>query len=100
MTCNFQVGQKVVRISGKVLTNIPAVWPALGGVYTIRAINDHGNGCVLLRFVEIDNSHMVPEFSSIEPGFHYAHFKPLVTRKTSIEIFKSMLNPSRERADA
>lgn len=99
MECNFTVGQKVVRVGGNARPNVPAVWPEIGKIYTVRAINvwDYG---VLLHLHEIDNSHMVPEYSRIEPGFQAQFFRPVIQRKTDISIFKAMLNPSKEGVPA
>ena len=94
MTCSFRVGQKVVRIGGVPKTSIQATWPEFGKVYTIRAINDHGGDYVLLRLAEIDNSHLVPEHGSIEPGFHYSQFRPVIDRGTEkgMSILRDLLN--------
>jgi hypothetical protein len=100
MTCNFRVGQKVVRVSGNERVAAPAIYPEYGKVYTIRSINDWGGDVILICLNEIDNSHMVPEYGRLEPGFHYSAFRAVVERKTDISIFKAMLNPSKERADA
>lgn len=93
---NFHVGQKVVRIGGNAITTVPAIYPEIGQVYTIRAIDNHGSGHVLIRLQEIDNSHMVPQYGSIEPGFQAQFFRPIVTSKTDISIFKAMLTPSKQ----
>jgi len=101
MSCNFYVGQKVVRISGnECLPNGPAIYPDYEKVYTIRAINDWGGDIILIRLHEIDNSHMVPEYGSVEPGFHYSKFRAVVERKADISIFKAMLTPSKVREPA
>ncbi|WP_107341840.1 hypothetical protein [Agrobacterium pusense] len=99
MECNFTVGQKVVRIGGNARPNVPAVWPEIGKVYTVRGINvwDYG---VLLHLHEIDNSHMVPEYSRIEPGFQAQFFRPVIERKTDISIFTDMLIEQKQPVQA
>lgn len=99
MNCNFFVGQKVVRVGGNERMSVPAKWPEMGKVYTVRAINvwDYG---VLIRLTEIDNSHMVPEYSRIEPGFQAQFFRPAVERKTDISIFTAMLTEQKQPVPA
>lgn len=96
----FRVGQKVVRVGSPKGTS-EHLWikegykfsyPEIGEVVTIKTINDWPRGAIL-TFCEHDNSHMVGTVSKIEPGFGAEHFRPIVERKTSIEIFTRMLKP-------
>lgn len=103
---NFRVGQKVVCISkGKMsCANLDALryakpQPKYGVVYTVRAINVWPDR-TLLRFEEIDNSHMIPRFGKIEPGFNAKLFRPVVARKTSIEVFHRILDKVNEGVPA
>jgi hypothetical protein len=97
----FHVGQKVVLV-GWVETPVSewkaigAFYPNVGDVYTVRAINPWKE-CAVLLLNEIDNSHLGYK---LEPGFRQEFFRPIVERKTSIEIFTSMLNPSKQGVDA
>lgn len=100
---NFRVGQKVIRVGNASpgAVKIPAgyghTYPRKGEIVTIKTIN-HWPLWTLLTFVEHDNSHLIQLFGSqFEPGFEAKAFRPLVERKTSIEIFTRMLNPSKER---
>lgn len=100
MECNLVVGQKVVRIGGVIAEYLPAKWPEMGKVYTVRTINVWDGYDTLITLEEIDNSHMVPEYGKIEPGFQAKHFRPVIERKTDISIFKAMLNPSKIKEPA
>lgn len=101
----FRVGQKVVCIQ-TVTERAAASWsqhkpryPAVGGVYTIRTLNMWpGRDVCLLTFDELNNAHMVPSLCLIEPGFDARRFRPVVERKTSIEIFTKLLMPSPARS--
>jgi hypothetical protein len=103
--CNFRVGQKVVmyRSFGEG-TRLRAelegvVLPVMGPVYTVREIDpDTSNGYVCIRLVEIRNGPHIED--GIEPSFEAALFRPVVERKTSISIFRAMLNPSKQLMDA
>lgn len=94
--CNFTVGQKVVckRVKlSEAAKRVRFKCPLVGGVYTIRAINDWGDDYVLLRFHELDNSDLIGSVDGyIEPGFCSRYFEPLVERKTDISALKSLLN--------
>jgi hypothetical protein len=104
----FYVGQKVCRLRELPASVQMAVAqkrfeggnvPEPGGIYTIRAIRQGTqDGVTLLLLKELDNSHMLVE--GREPGFDSRNFRPIVERKTSIAIFKAMLNPSRQEVSA
>lgn len=86
---NFHVGQKVVCIKDAPAAAVAAwggngaVIPRKGGVYTIRAINVWPER-TLLRFHEIDNSHLGGLYGyTIEPGSPAHAFRPVKT--TSID---------------
>lgn len=88
---SFHVGQKVTRIKcgheslhGKVPDSERggAVYPEIGGTYTIRQIN-HWPLVTMLLLEECDNSHIQKRVGcSIEPGFDAEHFRPLTERST------------------
>lgn len=105
----FYVGQKVERIRdlpavAKVAhlqwSNVGGHLPAPGVVYTVRKIWVGREGYSLLHLVEIDNSHLLAAGWPEEPGFSAKYFRPVVERKTSIEIFTAMLNPADKRVEA
>lgn len=88
---NFHVGQKVVCINDII---DPArsnkyshleILPALNSVYTIR---DVGNDW--LRLVEITNPILPYLGEYTELKFFYYRFRPLVERKSSIELLTSI----------
>lgn len=104
MSNNFRVGQKVARIGGSSDDGCPAGreaaskygmnFPLVNEVCTVKTIN-----CwplyTLITLVEHDNSHMQRAMNlSYEPGFDARFFRPVVERKTSIAIFRKLLNPS------
>ena len=99
----FRVGQKVVQV--RPWSNPDTAYPDVrftecGPVYTIRAIADVW-GCTALWFDELRNPpHAYNGIDSIEQPFPAWNFRPVVERKTSIEIFQQMLNPSRVEANA
>lgn len=85
------------------------------GIYTIREIRDdapwrRGDHHIVVLLQEIDNSHLVGgsyehgKYCYVEPGFGAHYFRPVVTRKTDISIFQSILSnphkklPTRENA--
>src|SRR3990167_4610543 len=100
---NFHVGQKVVAVGYKKDgSHVPpsiANLPQIGNIYTIRAINVWPT-ITIVRLYEVDNSHLLSLHQyagQIEPGYDARAFRPLVTRKTNISIFKRMLTPSPEK---
>lgn len=104
----FHVGQRVVCIDPhkstwhrKSFLGIPYIkWSSElneGSVYTVQEVfvgteyfsNVLSVGLKLKEVVNYDNS-----------GFRASRFRPVVERKTSIEIFKAMLNKPTVRIDA
>jgi hypothetical protein len=107
MTCSFQVGQKVVCLQNWHLNGRgygDEIGPKKGEIYTIRDIgflSPVNPEMVVVRLHEIRNPERPYRLcGTFEPCFDASQFRPVVQRKTSIEIFKSLLNPVRERADA
>lgn len=103
--CNFRPGQKVVMFrdfgqGARLRADLEGVvLPVKGPVYTVREIDpDTSNGFVCIRLVEITNGPHVGD--GMEPSFEAALFRPIVERKTSIEVFKAMLNPSKQPVEA
>lgn len=117
MICKFQVGQKVVCV-GDFAEAASKPWsllldlkfPEVGGVYTIKelrpGVNSEEEESVGVLLHEIDN----PEVPTTtlgavnieedrtkkqEPAFDSKAFEPLISAKTDISVFKSILTPSR-----
>ncbi len=81
----FHVGQKVVCISDDWLHDgNPLVAPEVvkGHVYTVVTIGSAPYPCLRLEGVSF--------------YYHQAGFRPVVERKTSIEVFTKMLKPVKE----
>lgn len=97
----FRVGMKVVCVDAKLrlLARIIAwifriEWPLVAGeVYTIQRLETI-SGEAATELAEVKN---IPEMHRC---FRLTRFRPIVERKTSIEIFTSMLSPSKQGVDA
>jgi hypothetical protein len=94
----FRVGQKVVCVRVKMPSwtlRYGVVGPSEGGVYTIRSVTGFSLGpIVLLNELRNPECCMNDDIGiKTEPYFPAAWFRPIVERKTSIEIFKRMLLP-------
>jgi hypothetical protein len=105
----FRVGQRVVCIRTAAESQrglwVPyaAAFPVVGTIYHIRSIafDNPQSPDGLVRLAEIDNAHLMRRFHyATEPGFPVGAFRPIVERKTSIEIFTKMLTDKRENIDA
>lgn len=93
----FYVGQKVVCVEAN--PNPGMVWgadvPVEGAVYTVAGFSRSPyDNSETICLVEIKNS---PRVGS---GYHHRRFRPVTERKTSIEVFKAMLNPSKQEVEA
>ena len=96
----FHVGQMVVCVDDSVSPAnffIPATYPSKGHIYTIRGIQDLGNGLAVL-LEEILNRPFPYATGDSEPSFLASRFRPV--RQTSIEQFTSILNQAPQREDA
>ncbi len=93
---DFYRGQHVVCIGDR-FSNEPTwraaihTFPKLGSIYTIRDICDR-EGVIGLMFEEIWHAPALFCVGLVEPAFHIRNFRPL--RKTNIDIFKKMLEPT------
>lgn len=103
----FHVGQKVVCIADwtasqhQLAQRRGVTLPVEGTVYTIRSIQFIEGHGVHLCFYELVNP--VEKFRGhgrMEQSFGADKFRPIVTRKTSIEIFTDMLNKAPEEVPA
>ena len=91
----FYVGQKVVCVDDQNWRSGGADGPAprRGEIYTIAVIGELDNGSPAVGLVEV-----TPINSRSDRAWYFSkRFRPAVERKTSIEIFTRMLNPSKER---
>lgn len=98
----FRVGQKVVCITiwgtEKIAARLGVLLPRKGSVYIVRNFDDRGS-CSALRVREILNPEIMHlEGIFAEPAFACIGFRPVVSRKTSIEIFTKLLTPSPARS--
>jgi hypothetical protein len=93
----FHVGQKVVCIKQHT-TDAGFTYPPVGTLGTVREIvTCPYTGRVGIRLVE----HRLPlHEDGDEYMFSTKHFRPVVERKTSIEIFTAMLNKPTVRVTA
>ena len=93
----WHVGMKVVCVSVAHLKGDVAKL-AVNAIYVIRGIqavtdgfSDRGRFIVRLQGVSLPKAK-----NGHERGFYAWRFRPVETRKTSIEIFQAMLTPKRE----
>lgn len=91
----FRVGQKVICID---VDSGPGVWsdndaPSVGTVYTVLGIHVDEDDFLILRLVEISRGPIARSRYGNRAGYWAARFRPVVDRKTSIEIFTAMLKP-------
>jgi hypothetical protein len=87
----FRVGQKVACIHHVPLDQrrFDCVYAEKGGVYTVRDIYlNQGRDLLLLQEIRNPAGPTGDEY-----GFNARGFRPVVKRKTSIEIFTAMLKP-------
>lgn len=93
----FYVGQKVCCVYINPQDGETGPRARIGAVYTIAEIfASESDGEEMLQFKEM-------RFDGdlwFEPGWPARNFRPVVDRKTDISIFKAMLNPSKQGADA
>jgi hypothetical protein len=95
----FHVGQKVTPKNSDPWDADDEVVPIYEEVYTISRIELYCCGS-FLAFCEISNP---PRFYEDEYGemvFNAIEFRPVVTKSTSIEVFRRMLEPSHEKEPA
>lgn len=98
----FRVNQKVVCVEAAWDVHGFEKTPQCGAVYTIREIfTDTASGCAFALH-EIVNR---PAFYKgavgirfVEKRWRSSNFRPLVSRKTDISIFKAMLKPTEVNA--
>jgi hypothetical protein len=79
----FYVGQKVVCVDDHDTDLV-----SKGGLYVVRVVR--------LPYLELSGVRGL----GWNDGMMASRFRPVVERKTDISIFKAMLNPSKQGADA
>ncbi len=100
----FRVGQRVVCVDAEAHGRYTP-WAhsgeldglRRGAIYTIRKIGIYNESpIVLLEEISRPTRGGWEHYGEI--GYHPARFRPIVERKTSIEVFQRMLNPSEVEA--
>lgn len=101
----FRVGQKVVCVDASVHVGFGAKGKIReGAIYTVREIGItvlNEPGVRLQEFVYDSDPGRVGYATKMpfkDAFYRAARFRPLVERKTSIEIFTRMLTPDKEKA--
>lgn len=91
---DWRLGQKIVCIDDNFIRD-SKILPIKGKVYTIRHIYDDGEIAFLLREIvnEKRDNFIGYEGQLLEPGFFATRFRPVTTKKTSIDVFTAMLRP-------
>jgi hypothetical protein len=93
---NFHIGQKVVFIGGKRNGGYrDEIWPEVGCVYTVRAKRYYPDYVAIL-LVEIVNAPRQYAEGFQEADVDAGCFRPVIERKTDIEVFRRLLVPSKE----
>lgn len=93
----FYVGQKVVRVKEPNAADLRHAMatgikiPPLGEVCTVVAVFTIWNGNPHIELREFP----APESGECAAGWRADGFRPVVERKTSIEIFQRMLTPTK-----
>ena len=92
----LEIGQRVVCIDGGLWMNCdgwqPLKAPVRHHTYTIRGFYEAGYGWLGLLLGEVKNEKLDDGFGNlVEPAFNITSFRPVVARKTSIEVFKQIL---------
>lgn len=87
----FRIGMKVVCIDATP-RKIPVAVLQKGAIYTIVALPYCPDGEHGVELAEVESQAIF--------GFWKDRFRPLVERKTSIEIFQRMLTPSHQKESA
>jgi len=97
VSSHWHIGMKVECIKTGEWTNRLAceVVPVFGRIYTIRSVDENEHG-VWLRFSEVINSALSYRNGVREARFSSIRFRPVQTKKTSIEVFTALLTPTED----
>lgn len=100
----FRVYQKVLCVTSPANMGYgDEIMPTVGEIYTIRDIRPslfRESAVAVVHLAEIRNDHRVYRMNDAgyeamdECWFRSNHFRPLVSKTTSIEIFRKLLTPS------
>lgn len=99
----FRVHQKVECVSLGIDGGYgDEIQPEVGGIYTVRDIRPsrYSPGEFAVHLCEIHNSLREYDVGLAEIWFRASRFRPIVARKTSIEIFTRMLTPTPQKESA
>lgn len=88
---NFYIGQRVVCVRSGWDRGVGEKYPVKGRVYTVRDKLIGSYGSLVIRLVEVVNEPSQYRDRYAEVAFPSGMFRPVVTRPTSIEIFRSLL---------
>lgn len=99
----FYVGQKVVCVDARSFGDCE--WgetetPKQGAIYTVQSVHNDNYGKPVLWLHELSRDAESQEDHGHLIGYGVWRFRPITERKTSIEIFKAMLNPSKTEVEA
>lgn len=72
--------------------------PVLGSKYTVTRVFIDEEGDEIIHLQEIARDRVSQEWWGDDVGYRASRFRPIVERKTSIEVFQRMLNPSEVEA--
>jgi hypothetical protein len=107
MNCTFKVGDRVVCVDDTLYdVHVPGVLFSgdlngltKGTVYTIRSV--YFDPAFRLPTIRVSEIERLPlscfEGFIYESGYNPERFRPVVSRPTSIAVFKAMLTPSKQK---
>ncbi len=89
----FRVGQKVCCIKDDWfnLKRQPIKGPVKGRVYTVTRVWSHQFPAINITLLDL---------AEIPKGWSARNFRPVVSRKTDISVFKALLNTNKVREEA
>ena len=98
----FHIGQRVVCVNTENLVFADMKQLHKGGIYTIRGFLDGtafdpGLGIYLEEIIHPLINFEDP-YGWLEPSYWAWRFRPVIDKKTSIEIFQKLLIPEKENA--
>jgi hypothetical protein len=90
---DWKAGMKAVLVDGTVTNPFWAggLLPEIGVVYTVKFVGLNRAGSVCLKFHEFDDNYSY---------YNASRFRPVIERKTDIEIFTLMLKSAPSKVDA
>lgn len=95
---DWHVGMKVVCVNASADTG--KCWdddqPQEGATYTLSAVMIDDDNEIVVHMEELSRSPRAKAFWGPAIGYGAFRFRPIQKRTTSIEIFRALLNPSKE----